>query len=193
MSGDMHVERVDEWIGQEVVDRDGEKVGKLEEVFFDLDTQTPTVGAVKSGLLGRKVHLVPLAGASLGREHVRIDFPAEAVKDAPAPGENGELTRADEEALFGHYGVSAPTGAATADGVRYESGSARTARYEAADAAHRRAEELEALADERERDVHELERQAREAEGAAERARGEADRARQDAEAARAEAERLGD
>src|SRR5690349_17012208 len=109
MSADVQVERVEEWVGQEVVDRDGEKIGKLEDVYFDLDSAGgPTLGAVKSGLLGRKRHLVPLTGATLGRDQVRVDFPAQAVKDAPEVGDEGRLSGADEDALLGHYGVHVP-------------------------------------------------------------------------------------
>jgi sporulation protein YlmC with PRC-barrel domain len=191
MSDDVQVERVEDWVGQEVVDPDGEKIGKLDDVFFDLQSDTPTLGAVKSGLLGRKVHVVPLAGASLGREHVRVAFSGAAVKDAPAIGDDGEISGSDEQALFAHYDMQAPAPAG-ASGARYESGRARAARLEAADAAATRAREYDAHAERRETAAEELERKAREAEQAAEDARAEASDARQDAQAARGEADELG-
>ena len=191
MSEDVQVERVEEWVGQDVVDPNGDKIGKLEDVFFDLQSDTPTLGAVKAGRIGRKVHIVPLAGSSLGREHVRVAFDADTVKDAPAVGDDGELTGADERDLFAHYDMQPPSAGAS-DDARYESAGARTSRREAADAARQRAQELDARADQRESDADDLERQAREAEQAAQEARTEADQARRDAEAARAEASGLG-
>jgi hypothetical protein len=191
MGEDVQVERVEEWVGQEVVDPDGEKVGKLEDVFFDLQSETPTLGAVKAGLLGRKVYIVPLAGASLGREHVRVAFAAQDVKDAPAVGDDGELTGSDEQKLFAHYGIEAPV-APGSSGARYESASARTARREAADAAAARAQDYDAHADKREGEAADLERKAREAQQAAEDARADAGDTRRDAESARKEADELG-
>jgi sporulation protein YlmC with PRC-barrel domain len=191
MSDDVSIERVEDWVGQEVVDPDGEKIGKLDDVFFDLGSDTATLGAVKAGLLGRKVHIVPLAGASLGREHVRVAFSAAAVKDAPAVGDDGEIGGADEQDLFAHYGLQPPASAG-ASGARYESGTARASRLEAADAAATRAREYDAQAQRRETAAEELERKAREAQQAAEDARAEAGDARQDAKTARSEADELG-
>jgi sporulation protein YlmC with PRC-barrel domain len=191
MSDDVQVERVEEWVGQEVVDPDGEKIGKLDDVFYDLQNDSPTLGAVKAGLIGRKVHVVPLAGASLGRDHVRVAFSAKAVKDAPAIGDDGEISGSDEQSLFAHYDMQAP-GAPGSSGARYESARARASRLEAADAAATRAREYDSHAEDRESEADELERKAREAEQAARDARADAGDARGDAESARGEADKLG-
>jgi sporulation protein YlmC with PRC-barrel domain len=191
MSEEVQVEQVEDWVGQEVVDSEGEKIGKLDDVFFDLQTNAATLGAVKTGLMGRKVYVVPLTGASLGREHVRVAFRADAVKDAPAVGDDGEITTGDEQKLFDHYDLQSP-GAGSSGGARYESASARSSRRAAADAAATRAAELDAEADKREGEAEDLERKARESEQAAQVARADAADARTDAQSARAEADELG-
>ena len=43
------VENITDWRGQDVLDAVGEKLGKLEEVYFDGETDEPTFAAVKSG------------------------------------------------------------------------------------------------------------------------------------------------
>ena len=55
--------------GAPVRGSDGEKLGKVDAIYFDNDTDKPEWAAVKSGLFGSHVSLVPLAQAQLGRRH----------------------------------------------------------------------------------------------------------------------------
>jgi uncharacterized protein (TIGR02271 family) len=94
-----------QWRGRTVVDRDGEKIGKLAEVYLDEDTDQPEWALVNTGLLGTKSSFVPLKGASPAGEDVRVAYPKEQVKDAPSIDTDGELSEQDEAALYGHYGL----------------------------------------------------------------------------------------
>jgi hypothetical protein len=38
-----------EWRGTDFVDRDGDKIGKLEDVYVDVETDEPVFGTVKEG------------------------------------------------------------------------------------------------------------------------------------------------
>ena len=60
------VENIADWRGQEVVDPNGEKLGKLEEIYFDGETDEPVFGAVKTGLVSKSLTLVPLAAGERG-------------------------------------------------------------------------------------------------------------------------------
>ena len=51
-----------EWHGKQLVDRDGERIGKLEDVYVDVETDEPAFGTVKEGFIGRHLTFVPLAG-----------------------------------------------------------------------------------------------------------------------------------
>src|SRR3954466_13365579 len=109
------VESLGDWCGQPVVDPDGEKLGTLDEVFYDSETDTPAFVAVKSGVIGKHLTLVPLAGASAGRAYVRVAHSKAQVKDAPNHDTDTELSLADETAIYGHYGIAhTPVG----DGAR---------------------------------------------------------------------------
>ena len=44
---------IGEWRGRELVDLTGERIGKLEDVYFDIETDEPQFGTVKEGFLGR--------------------------------------------------------------------------------------------------------------------------------------------
>ena len=53
---------VAEWHAKMLVDRDGEKVGKLQDVYVDVETDEPQFGTVKEGFIGRHLTFVPLVG-----------------------------------------------------------------------------------------------------------------------------------
>jgi sporulation protein YlmC with PRC-barrel domain len=99
------VENITDWRGQEVVDRKGEKLGKLEEVYFDGETDQPAFIAVKSGLVNKSITLVPLGGASVGREYVRVDQAKGDVKKAPSYDTDAELSLNDEARAYRHFGL----------------------------------------------------------------------------------------
>ena len=44
---------IGEWHGKELVDRNGQRIGKLEDVYVDVETKEPMFGTVKEGLIGR--------------------------------------------------------------------------------------------------------------------------------------------
>lgn len=99
------LENIRDWRGEDVIDADSEKIGKLDDVYFDTDTDEPMFAAVKTGLLGRHITFIPLAGASVSRDHVRVDYGKEDVKDAPTIDNDGELSEAEEERLYRYYGM----------------------------------------------------------------------------------------
>ena len=92
-----------EWHGRELVDRDGERLGKLEEVYFDVETDEPQFGTVKEGLIGRHLTFVPLTGMTIGPDNLQVAVSKAQVKDAPTLQlEGDELSGKDESALY-HY------------------------------------------------------------------------------------------
>ncbi len=105
------VENITDWRGQDVLDVVGEKLGKLEEVYFDGETDAPVFAAVKSGRLSKSLTFVPLANASAGRDYVRVDRAKGEFKKAPSFDTDVELTLDDEAATYRHYGLEyAPAG-----------------------------------------------------------------------------------
>jgi hypothetical protein len=170
----MDIERIEGWRGQDVLDRDGEKLGKLEDVYVDLASDEPGLAAVKSGLLARKVRLVPLLDATFAREAVRVTIAKERFDTAPEAGEDGVLERGVELTVFEHFALSAPTGD---EGPRYEATRSAAARHAEAEEQRRHADELEAAAQRRAdegQDAHRRAQEAQDAARAAEREREDA-------------------
>ena len=92
------------WRGREVVDADGDRVGRLEEIYLDADTDEAHWAAVKTGLVGGRLSLVPLAEATERADHVVVPFDKRTVKDAPNVDSGAELTPQEESTLHRYYG-----------------------------------------------------------------------------------------
>lgn len=160
---DVNVERIEDWLGQDVFDPEGEKIGKLEEIY--LAGPDAVVAEVRTGGLRKRSHLVPVRGMTVGRDYVRADHTARVVTGAPGPAKDAAPDDATLRAVADHYGVAPGEGS-------LEGSKARKARLEAAAAAEARAREQE--------------RAAAEAADAQRTAAEEADRARLEAERNRA-------
>ena len=95
---------VADWHGKTLIDCDGEKIGKLEDVYVDVETDEPQFATVKEGLIGRHLTFVPLGGIKVGPDELQVPVSKEQVKDAPNIELRGEeLSQADESALYHHY------------------------------------------------------------------------------------------
>jgi uncharacterized protein (TIGR02271 family) len=101
-----------DWQGRDVVDDDGEKIGSVEELYYDRNSNEPEWLAVKTGLFGTNVSFVPVQGAQPSGEEVRVAFDKAQVKDAPNMKPDGELSPEEEQRLYEHYGLSYGDGAA---------------------------------------------------------------------------------
>jgi len=111
-------ENIAAWRGQDLVDESGEKIGKLGDVYVDFETDEPVFGAVKEGLLGARMTLVPLGDATIAPGHLTIPVSSDQIKGAPGLAHAGdELSEQDEAKLYKHYKLEY-TAPATASGRR---------------------------------------------------------------------------
>src|SRR3954452_6467499 len=94
-----------EWRGCEVVDQDGDKVGKLDEIYVDRETSQPEWAIVNTGLFGRKSSFVPLKDALREGEMIRVPYQKEQIKDAPSVDPDGEISPEEEQRVYAHYGL----------------------------------------------------------------------------------------
>lgn len=106
----MEVEHLEDWEGRAVVDSQGEKIGKLEDVYYRAGSRDAALVSVKSGLLGRKLHLVPLEGAAVTRDELRLAYTKDAVTEGPELGSDQTLGHDEQDAVSEHYGVAAEGG-----------------------------------------------------------------------------------
>ena len=96
-----------DWSGRELIDAYGSKVGTIEALFQDQQTEEPEWAAVKTGLFGTKLSFVPIEQAVPSGESLRVPFSKDQIKDAPnIDDSDGQLSQQQEAELYAHYGMS---------------------------------------------------------------------------------------
>ncbi len=104
-----------DWSGREVISPDGDKIGKVDEVYLDTDDGSPEWLAVNTGLFGSKTNFVPLQGAKPSGEAVQVAYTKDEVKDAPGIEPDAELNESEEQELWAHYGMDYSNGHSDVD------------------------------------------------------------------------------
>ncbi len=99
-----------------MLDRSGEKIGTIKEIYLVEETGTPEWALVKMGLAGRRTTLVPISGAQPTDKGVRAGYDKALVSDAPAVDAKAELSDEQVAAIYRHYGISAEEGHAPGSG-----------------------------------------------------------------------------
>ena len=109
-------------------DKNGDKVGKVGQLFVDSNSGEPTFVAVNTGLFGRNSSLVPLAGAKLNNEELHVAHTKDEISDAPNISDTDEgLEPEEEERLYKHYGLTTQDSAQTQTSDRGNAAQAGTA------------------------------------------------------------------
>ncbi|MDF9810837.1 PRC and DUF2382 domain-containing protein [Streptomyces sp. SPB162] len=103
--------------GLTAYDAGGEKIGHVQEVYFDDRTGRPDWVTVKTGMFGTKESFVPLAGARSDGDALHVAHDKATVKDAPRLDAGQHLDVTQEQELFAHYGLSDRNGVSGAPGV----------------------------------------------------------------------------
>jgi sporulation protein YlmC with PRC-barrel domain len=94
-------------IGRKAFDRDGVKIGTVDEVYLDDATGAPEWAAVRTGLFGRDA-FVPLAPSELDGDTLRVPFERTLIREAPDFGVGRHLSPRQELQLYHHYGLDVP-------------------------------------------------------------------------------------
>jgi uncharacterized protein (TIGR02271 family) len=103
-------------IGAVAYDRDGDKIGKVGQVYFDDETDQPKWVTVNTGFFGTSENFVPVQGAELSGDRVTLAYDKAKVKDAPKIAEDGHLSPQEEEQLYRYYGLGYGGGSEYATG-----------------------------------------------------------------------------
>ncbi|MHA3704603.1 DUF2382 domain-containing protein [Jatrophihabitans sp. YIM 134969] len=94
---------VDDLVGHTAIDRDGDKIGKIGQVYLDDQTQQPVWITVSTGLFGSNESFAPLYGATHVGDDLQLGVEKAQVKDAPNVDADGQLSEAEIDALYTHY------------------------------------------------------------------------------------------
>jgi uncharacterized protein (TIGR02271 family) len=101
---------LENYVGYDVVDRNGNKVGALECLWSDPSGEPEYIG-VRTGWLFGKTHVVPAdrVEVSEGGRRLRLPYDEQTVKDAPSYDSDAEMNGTIEDEVRRHYGVTTRT------------------------------------------------------------------------------------
>jgi len=109
------VEEVRAWSGRVMVDRDGNRLGEITDIYLDRETDRPEWAVVRTGLFGLRSSFVPLAEAREVGDQIQVPHERTLVKDAPNIDDDGQLSEVEEAELYRHYGLDYDTVTADSD------------------------------------------------------------------------------
>jgi uncharacterized protein (TIGR02271 family) len=94
-------------IGATAYGDDGDKIGKVGQVFLDDETGKPEFVTVNTGLFGTKETFIPVQSATFNGDRLQLPFSKDKVKDAPnVDADEGHLDRPEEQRLYEYYGLT---------------------------------------------------------------------------------------
>ena len=97
-------ERFADMRGTLVYDKNGDKIGSVDDVFLDNDTARPEWLGVGGGLVSTPRAVVPVQGARVEAEAIQVAYAKEHVKGSP-PVASDEITQETERELYAYYGL----------------------------------------------------------------------------------------
>lgn len=98
--------QVEAVVGATAYDSDGNKIGKVGQVFLDDQTGQPEFATVNTGLFGTSESFVPVENATLDGDRLTLPYTKDKVKDAPNVELDGRhLDESEEQRLYEYYGL----------------------------------------------------------------------------------------
>ncbi|MDQ2738661.1 MAG: PRC and DUF2382 domain-containing protein [Actinomycetota bacterium] len=86
-----------------VIGPDGGHIGKIGQVFQDIDTGQLNWVTVKTGWFGSSESFIPLQDATITGDEVRVPYDKAMIKGARHQLTDGELTAEDQDELYEYY------------------------------------------------------------------------------------------
>ncbi|HET9769617.1 MAG TPA: PRC-barrel domain-containing protein [Acidimicrobiia bacterium] len=95
-------------IGEKLVDKHGNPVGKITDVIVDSATLENEWLTVKTGMMGGE-HLVPYVAVEEQGGEIAVPFAKDDIKSAPAPDKgHAAPSPSEREQVFSHFGMTDP-------------------------------------------------------------------------------------
>jgi hypothetical protein len=97
---------IDRVIGSTAYDRDGDRLGRVGQIYVDSTSGRPMWASVHTGLFGLDESLVPLDDASWDGDELRVPYEKNLVKDAPRIDSHREIEAHEQQELWRYYGLT---------------------------------------------------------------------------------------
>ena len=86
-----------------VIDRDGDRVGTVGQVYVSDDAGEPLFVSVHTGLFGTHESFVPLQAADFTNGELRVAYDKATIKDAPNVAADGAINDDEQGTIFDYY------------------------------------------------------------------------------------------
>src|SRR4051794_32169581 len=114
MQQSLTVDRLAQMRGEPVYDANGDKIGKVDEIFYDLDSRQPEWIGIGTGFFGTRRVLVPVYGALATEDGITVPYDKSVVKEPPDI-DGDEISNDTEQDLYHYYGIEDFGGYSTSD------------------------------------------------------------------------------
>lgn len=98
-----------QYIHRTAVDAEGDRIGKISQVYFDDQTGQALWLLVETGLFGTRQSYAPVHGARIEGERVVLTVSKDQVKDAPNIDGDAHVDNSEQDALRQYYSGSLGT------------------------------------------------------------------------------------
>ena len=92
-----------DYIHRAAVDAEGNRIGKISQMYLDEQTGKPQWVLVETGLFGTRQSFAPFRGSKLDGELVVLAVSKDQVKDAPNIDSDQKFSDSEQEALRQYY------------------------------------------------------------------------------------------
>jgi uncharacterized protein (TIGR02271 family) len=108
-------------VGATAYDSNGEKIGRVGQLFLDDQTGEPEFATVNTGFFGTSESFVPVTSATLDGDRLTVPFGKDQVKNAPNVNldDGRHLDESEEQRLYEYYGLGA-AGSAGRESAGYD-------------------------------------------------------------------------
>jgi sporulation protein YlmC with PRC-barrel domain len=96
-------DQIQQSIGSDMYSSDGDKIGRVGQVYLDDTTGQPQWLTVNTGFFGTNESFVPITEADFSGDRVTVPFSKDRVKDAPNVAADGHISQDEERALYEYY------------------------------------------------------------------------------------------
>jgi len=96
----------DQFRGFDLYDGTGEKIGGFDSVYVDDETGQPEWLGIRTGFFGMNESFVPADSVQVRGGRLVTHYTKDVVKNSPNISPTDDLTRVEEEKLYGHFGLT---------------------------------------------------------------------------------------
>ena len=104
MNEKLSMDRISQLRGTPVYDSNADKIGKVDEIFYDNETNAPEWIGIGTGFFGSKRLLVPVQGATVTDDGVTVAYAKDLVQDSPNI-DGDEISEQTEDDLYRYYSL----------------------------------------------------------------------------------------